>query len=307
MFGYIRPYENELRVRNLKFYRCIYCGLCKSAAKHCGIFSRFFLSYDYTLFAAVRMIFEKTPYTFTKKRCGFHLFAKKDIVADNNVLALSSAIFSIMTYYKINDNIKDEGFFKALGARLLLPVASHMRKKAIKNGYADTEAIISDCMERISLLEKSENPSSLEMSEAFGDMMGYLLKLGLSEEDKEDAFTVGFETGKFIYNADALDDLEKDEKSGNFNPYLSEYKNAASALENAKKQRITFIRNTDSAADIISTRIKTSDQNIRELGEIVQNIFYLGCPAVIDGILSKDNCRSCRKQSCTDKRKEKNK
>lgn len=304
MFGYIRPYENELRVRNLKLYRCIYCGLCKSAAKHCGIFSRFFLSYDYTLFAAVRMIFEKTPYTFAKKRCGFHLFAKKDIVADNDVLALSSAIFSIMTYYKIKDNIKDEGFLKSLGARLILPIAAHMRKKAVKNGYADTEAIISDCMEKISELEQNANTSPLEMSEAFGDMMGYLLKLGLSEEDKDNAYTVGFETGKFIYNADAIDDLEKDESSGSFNPYLAEYGNASSAVENAKKQRISLIRGTDSAADIISTRMKDLDKNGKELCEIVQNIFYLGCPAVMDSILSKNVCRTCKKQNRTDKRKE---
>ncbi len=297
MFGYIRPYEDELRVKSLKLYRCIYCGLCKSAGKHIGIFSRFFLSYDYTLFAAVRMIFEKTPYTFTQKRCGFHLFAKKNIVADNSVLALSSAIFSIMTYYKIKDNIKDEKFFKALGARLILPIALHMKKKALRCGYTDTEAIICDCMERIASLEKENCASPLEMSEAFGDMMGYLLKLGLSEEDKEDAYTAGFEIGKFIYNADALDDLEKDEKNSSFNPYLNEYGSAECAAEEVKKQRNTLLRGTDTAADIISERMKHLNRPLRELCEIVQNILYLGCPSVIDTILLKEDCRNFRKGS----------
>lgn len=306
MFGYIRPYENELRVRSLKLYRCIYCGLCKSAAKRISIFSRFFLSYDYTLFAAVRMIFEKTPYTFTKKRCGFHLFAKQDVVSDNDVLALSSAIFSIMTYYKVKDNIKDEGFMRSLGARLLLPVVSHMRRKAVKNGFSDTEAVIRDCMERISDLEKEGCSSPIEMSEAFGDMMGYLLKLGLSEEDKEDAYTIGFEIGRFIYNADALDDLEKDAKKGCFNPYLGEYGDPEHALCEMKNKRVTLIRGTDSAADIISARMKNLDRPTKELCEIVQNVLYLGCPSVIDGILSKKDCRKCKEKS-TDDRKENNK
>ncbi len=298
MFGYIKPNENELKVRSLKLYRRLYCGLCRSAGRHTGIFSRLFLSYDYTLFAAVRMIFEKTPYTFTKKRCGYHLFAKKDVISDNNVLALSSAIFSILTYYKIKDNIKDEKLPKSLGARLILPIAAHMRKKALKKGYTDAEAVISECMEKISELEKNPNASPCDLSEVFGDMMGYLLKLGLPEEDKEDAYTAGFEIGSFIYNADALDDLEKDEKEASFNPYLNEYKTAKDAVLCAKKERNSLVHGTDIAADIITKRMKDSDPAIRELCEIVQNILYLGCPMVIDSILCKSNCKKCKKSGC---------
>ena len=142
MFGYIKPYEDELKVRHFKLYRSIYCGLCKSAGKNNGIFSRFFLSYDYTFFAIVRMIFEKTEYKTVKTRCGFHLFAKKDIIADNSVLALSASVFSVLTYHKLLDNLKDESFIKSLGSRILLPVAAHMKKKALKNGFSATSSAI---------------------------------------------------------------------------------------------------------------------------------------------------------------------
>ncbi len=295
MFGYIRPYESELKVRSLRLYKSLYCGLCKSSKQHISFFSRFFLSYDYVLFASVRMIFEKTPLEYTVKRCGFHLFAKKTVICDNSVLALSSAVFSILTYYKIRDNIKDERFLRSVGARLLLPFASHMRKKALKKGYTDAEAVISDCMERISVLESSSDCCAGDISEVFGDMMGYLLKLGLSDEDKEDAYTAGFEVGSFIYNADAVDDLEKDEKLHRFNPYLNMYGNAENARSEIKKLRNTLVRGTDIAADIISERMKTADKSTKELCELVQNILYLGCPAVIDGILCGGKCRKKRR------------
>ncbi|MBR3994290.1 MAG: hypothetical protein IKI97_03320 [Clostridia bacterium] len=293
MFGYIKPYEDELKVRNFKLYRSLYCGLCKSAGKNISIFSRFFLSYDYTFFAAVRMVFERTPYTFKKSRCGFHLFAKKDIIADNSAISLSCAIFSILTYYKLLDNIKDEVFFKSLGARFLLPFASHMRKKALKRGFSDADMIISDCMEQIGNLEKRKDVSSCEISAVFGDMMAYLLKLGLKAEDKDDAEVVGFEIGRFIYMADALDDLEKDEKRNRFNPYLNEYKDSITARTELYKQKNILVHGTDVAADIISTRMKSLDQQHRDLCEIIQNILYLGCPSVIDGIFDKNKPGNC--------------
>lgn len=286
MFGYIKPYEDELKLRSLRLYRSIYCGLCKSAGKHVGIFSKFFLSYDYTFFACVRMVFEKTQYTTTKARCGYHLFAKKDIIADNRVLALSSAIFSILTYHKMLDNIRDEGFMRSLGARMLLPIASHMRKRALKGGFSDVDMIISDCMERISALESSSNTDSVEISEAFGDMMGYLLKLGLDEKDKQAAYTIGFEIGRFIYNCDALDDIHDDAKKGRFNPYINEYGDPAKALEAVASQRNVLIHGTDIAADMISARKKTLERPLREICDIILNVLYLGCPSVIDSIIT---------------------
>ncbi|MBR5308775.1 MAG: hypothetical protein IKU43_08390 [Clostridia bacterium] len=295
MFGYIKPYEDELKVKQIKLYRSLYCGLCRSAGKHISLFSRFFLSYDYTFFAAVRMIFEKTEYTTESARCGFHLFAKKKVISDNGALGLSSAIFSVLTYYKLVDNIKDDGLVKSLFSRLLLPFASHMRKKALKQGFRDVDMIISDCMERTALLEKNGG-SVYDLSETFGDMMGYLLKLGLADEAKEDAYTVGFEVGRFIYCADAADDLEKDEKSHSFNPYLNEYGSSDEALTALRKGRNSIARGTDTAADILMRRKSELPASLFDMCEIALNILYLGCPSVLDGILCKDkDCDKCKR------------
>ena len=58
MFGYVRPYVPDLRVREHELYRAVYCGLCRSMGKHTGCASSFTLSYDFVFLAAVRMVLE---------------------------------------------------------------------------------------------------------------------------------------------------------------------------------------------------------------------------------------------------------
>ena len=51
MFGYVRPNRDELKVRQLRDYEALYCGLCSSLGKRHGFFARFFLNYDFTFLA----------------------------------------------------------------------------------------------------------------------------------------------------------------------------------------------------------------------------------------------------------------
>ena len=51
MFGYVRPNRDELKVRQLRDYEALYCGLCSSLGRRHGFFARFFLNYDFTFLA----------------------------------------------------------------------------------------------------------------------------------------------------------------------------------------------------------------------------------------------------------------
>lgn len=48
MFGYVRPNRDELKVRELRDYEALYCGLCRALGRRHGFFARFFLNYDFT-------------------------------------------------------------------------------------------------------------------------------------------------------------------------------------------------------------------------------------------------------------------
>lgn len=46
MFGYIKPFKAELKVKEWEAYQGIYCGLCKQLAQRYGLFARMTLNYD---------------------------------------------------------------------------------------------------------------------------------------------------------------------------------------------------------------------------------------------------------------------
>ena len=55
MFGYVRVQLLELRVREYRYYRGVYCGLCRAQGRCTGQCSRMTLSYDYVFLSLLRM------------------------------------------------------------------------------------------------------------------------------------------------------------------------------------------------------------------------------------------------------------
>ena len=55
MFGYIKPFKAELKVKEWEAYQGIYCGLCKQLAQRYGLFARMTLNYDFVFLAMMDM------------------------------------------------------------------------------------------------------------------------------------------------------------------------------------------------------------------------------------------------------------
>lgn len=217
MFGYIRPYLPELKLREYELYNAVYCGLCKSMGRSTRFYSRMTLSYDAVFLALVLSSYSGQPFKTYKGRCGLNPFRKKLIAEDNDILRYSGAASCMLTYYSVLDKIKDERGIKRLGAKMLLPACRRMKKKAeqiypFDNGLADS--ILSE----LHTLEDEKCGELDRVSDLFGRLLSYYFRCGAPVDKAESAETVGFLTGKYIYTADACDDYEKDEKSGAYNP-----------------------------------------------------------------------------------------
>ena len=88
------------------------------------------------------------------------------------------------------------------------------------NFYPRQTKAVQDYLEKLHACEKENNPD-LDLAAGYtGEVMA---EIYIPEEDiwSDDLRQVGFYIGKFIYLMDALDDVEKDKKSGNYNPFLS--------------------------------------------------------------------------------------
>lgn len=48
MFGYVRIYKPELKIKDYEIYKAAYCSVCRALGRHYGVIARGLLSYDAT-------------------------------------------------------------------------------------------------------------------------------------------------------------------------------------------------------------------------------------------------------------------
>lgn len=281
MFGYVRPYVPDMRVRENEMYRAMYCGLCRSMGRCTGCASRLTLSYDFVFLAAVRTALEGCPVKLTLRRCGVHPLKKRPSVERNSALSYSAACAAVLNRAKLLDDINDSRGLKKLSRRLFMPEANHAEKLALRFGVCRDG--VYESLSALSELEKQGCPSADTVAEVFGELLGNVFSYGLEGASARIAKTVGRGVGKFIYIADAIEDREKDLKSGNYNPF-----NLSPASDEAISSAVRLeLGSAAAAAELIDFSA------CPEIGEIIRNILYEGMPKRAEDII--DKCRNKKK------------
>ena len=295
MFGYVRTMTPELKIKEHEYYKGTYCGLCKAMGKCTGQCSRLSLNYDFVMFALLRFALSGEQTSFSQKRCALHLIKKRNIMNCNTELERSAYVSALLCYHKVKDDIADENFFGRLSSRLfLLPTAARMRRKAIKKGNCtDLDKHCSEILGKLSVIEKDSSllPSVDIPAKEFGALLGELLADGYSGAEQRLAHSIGLHLGKWIYIADALDDLEDDEKNSRYNPFLRLYGTSSLTEDQAEGIRMALkneLIELESALNLVDFG---SDPTVKNL---IFNIIYLGMPKRIEEItekFKKDNNR----------------
>ncbi len=226
MFGYIRPVKGELYVKDSEFYSATYCGLCRYGGKNISHLTRWLLNYDFVLLALLRMSLTNSEICVERKRCPYKL-RKKNCVCADEVYSFVCSAFGLLTYGKLLDDIRDEKGVKRLLKIAAKPIFKHIGKKS--DNFEGLRGIIDEGLTATIKAESEKCASVDRAADGFADMMGKVASYGLDGEKKLIAENCGYHIGRFIYLADAYDDLESDEKSGNYNPFIHAYGNAESA------------------------------------------------------------------------------
>ncbi len=215
MFGYVVINEQELKVREVGVYRSYYCGLCRMLREQYGISGQMTLTYDMTFLILLLSDLYDADDALGETRCIAHPF-EKHTTRCNEFTEYAADMNIILSYYSCLDDWCDEHkLHKLLVSKLL-------KKKSTRAGadYGHKAAVIKDRLDR---LHASEAESETDIDKAagyFGDIMAELF--AVREDDWETPLRqMGFYLGKFVYLMDAYDDLEKDEKSGSYNPFLT--------------------------------------------------------------------------------------
>lgn len=281
MFGYIRTDVPELRVRENEYYRAVYCGLCKAQGKCTGQCSRLTLSYDIAFLALLRLAVSKETPEIKIGRCIAHPFKKRAYVENCDALSYCAYASALLSYGKTVDDISDEKGKKRLKARLLKPLARHMRKKALKQ-YALLDERISRGLRKLAEIEKQKLSSVDIPAEQFGEILADIISFGLDGKDEIVMRNIGRHIGKWIYIVDACDDHADDLKNDRFNPFIYLY-DGKPLTEELKKDIATSLKLELLAAEPAFDLIDFDGKS--DIEGIINNIIYRGMPDVAERVL----------------------
>ncbi len=286
MFGYININQPELKIREYTRYRGFYCGLCRSLYENYGITSRLSLSYDITfLVMLLTSLYEpETQESFV--RCPAHPIHKhlelrnkfSDYGADMNLLC---------TWYMTEDNILDAKNTKEKLTGNSLSILYHRSFKKLKLKYPGKVERIEELLRQLHQLE-AENCTDLDR---VAGISGHIIAEIFSprqDEWTQPLRTIGFYLGKFIYLMDAWEDIEKDEKAGNYNPLLSIYN---------KEDSQQFNETCLSYMNMVMAECATQFERLPliEDAEILRNIIYSGIWTRYELVLNKRSSEKERK------------
>lgn len=280
MFGYVRPLNSELLVKDSELYKAVYCGLCRYGGKNISHLTRWLLNYDFVLFALLRMALTDERVCVLQKRCPYKLKKTNCLCADG-AYGLSCSAFGLLTCANLEDDIKDKKGVKRFFKKMLLPLFRHIKNKSDrKDGLAD---IVKKGMDTVSAAEKENCTSVDKAADGCGVMMGEIAAHGITDvERKRIAFTCGYHIGRFVYLIDAFDDLAEDEKSGNYNPFLAHYGSLRTAVENKEKIAETLY---DSLNVFSNSYGLCCETNQTAIDRLVFNISELGGREAVKKIL----------------------
>ena len=285
MFGYVKIKKAELRVKEYEYYRAAYCGLCRSMGKCTGQCSRLTLSYDVAFLVHIRMLLRGTAPTFRARRCVAHPLRRRVMMEPNDELSFAARVSALLAYQKCRDDVADKRGFPRFAARLRSLFLRGAYRRAKKH-LPVLAALFAEKLSALSALEREKRPTVDQPASLFGEMLAAAMSEGMPEKEARIAARIGEKMGRFIYIVDAIDDLEGDEKSGNFNPVMLLYgKKPDEAQKNELHDAlIACLADMEAALDLVSD----TDQNMSR--PVIENILYLGMPDTVKRVLYGEGC-----------------
>ena len=284
MFGYLRPFKPDLRICEFDAYKAVYCGLCGQLGKSFGPVARLTLSYDFAFLCLLGYAVSGEKPVIEKRRCHFNPMRKLPVCAPDSQLSFGADMAVIMLYYKLIDNIRDGGLTaKALCGAGRPPAARAHRKAAAR--HPQCEAAIATAMNSQQELEQNRTASIDAACQPTAIAMQTILaELSADTATKRVLERVGYLIGRYVYLCDALDDLEKDLKTGSYNPFIFRYSLEKDADEAALN---TVFSHGRDALYLTAGEAGKAYQllNTAVFGPILDNMFYQGLKSGADEIL----------------------
>jgi len=280
MFGYIRPMQGELRVRELERFKACYCGLCHSLGKNYGFASRFILNYE-LVFLSMLLWGEDEPVKIERKRCIASPCKTKRYCAGSKALDTAAGYSVILTWWKLQDSIADESYFKALPYKIASAFLKYAYRKASKN-FSEFDGRARQELELLTRHEKEHGTSIDAAADKFSNILKAAATDDMPESLRRPMVELLYHLGRWVYIMDACDDYADDVKEGRYNPVADIYAPQGGKIppDGTERLKTTLIHSNN----LVSSAFELLPEN--PWSEIVRNMLYLGMPDACERVLS---------------------
>lgn len=279
MFGYILPDKLDLRMRDYEEYHAVYCGLCDTLRRF-GFGAKMLLHYDFVFSAMLHLSLGDAPPEFYDGRCNTNPLQKEKLLKRSDQLDYSAAALLLSARYKLADDRRDETLTRRIAAAGALAVTSGAYKKA-RAAQPEMDASIAACMADQVLVENARCDSVDRACDATAQALGYIFEqMSDTTDTRRVLWRLGYLVGRFVYLADAADDLKDDLRLGRYNVF---------AVQNALKPGDDTARFIEEARGHMRLTAAEIEQSYRLLHPkwfvpVLDNIIYRGLSAAVDRV-----------------------
>ena len=268
MFGYIRPVREELKCKDFDLYRATYCGLCRAMRKRCGWMASMVLNFDFT-FLAVLLAPKQGETLTTCHRCQVPPFFRRCMCETSRSLELVADESVILTYWQLRDKVQDDSVVRGVPARLLSLLLRPCYRRAAAH-QPEFDRVVIRQLDLLHGLEKEQCSSVDRAADTFAVLLQAAAPKSGDEGRDRAMEQLLYHLGRWIYLADARDDLEDDRATGSYNPVFLRYG------EQPCDEPLALTMEH-------SLKLMRSACALLELGRqeaLVNNVLYLGLPLV---------------------------
>ena len=302
MFGYVIPDKDNMLIKDFNVFQSFYCGLCKTLHKTGSEVTRLCTNYDVTFYSVLMHELTKTPVQFARKMCVYN--GKKKVVVLPDELSLKMADLAVLlVYYNLKDDVAD-------GKKLRAPLAWRLwaRKRKAARNMPKIDAMMREQFGLLAKLEKENCDSIDRVADTFASLMRDITRVLIEEdesqksaksdqniegeikvlsvEEKRDIDDFTYNLGRLVYLMDAVDDLEKDSKKGNYNPLIVNYGKC-----NEKADYLA--KNADELSFLLKSTYNKmvgayNRMDVKMYEGVLSNTIYLGIDMQIERLLKGD-------------------
>lgn len=215
MFGYVTANVKTLENEDLKIYKGLYCGLCRTLKERHGSISRASLTYDMTFLILVLSSLYNTDDKTGEERCFVHPKSRHTYIV-NEISDYAADMNVALFYNKLLDDWNDDKRLKARAAAALYS----KNYNDIKKKYPRQCQVMESCLRELADVESKGILNVDIPANIFGRLLAEIFIF--REDQYSDVLRkAAAGLGRFIYVMDAWDDLKDDIKKERYNPLTS--------------------------------------------------------------------------------------